>query len=122
MLTTSCAIVPPQRYPEFEDLHLRAHYVVPGDGRLQIPATTREIVVQQLELSPPPLRESFATNGTRYVHYDDGITVTLHGRFRSYRRGSDQPRTPTDLLPGADRIEVLPWNTPGQPGPKDRQP
>lgn len=103
----SCALVPDRFYPEFEDHHLAARYLVPGDGRIRVPATSRELVVQELELLPAPLGESFDPDGTRWALYDRGTTVRLRGRFRAYGPLDGRAPTPSDLLPGAQHIDVL---------------
>ncbi len=107
---TACAVLPERSYPDFRDHHLAADYVVPLDGRILVPATTRDLIVQELELLPPPLGETFDADGARWMLYDHGTNVRLRGRFRAYGTGAGDAVTPTQLLPGAQRIEVLPAN------------
>ncbi|MCA8950993.1 MAG: hypothetical protein KDE27_15925 [Planctomycetes bacterium] len=102
----ACGVVPDPFYPAFEDHHLSASYVVPAAGRIRVPATSRDLVVQQLELLPAPRAEVFDPDGTRWALYDAGTRVELRGRFRSYT-GDGPPLSPCALLPGAAEITVL---------------
>ena len=102
-----CAAVPDPFYPPFCDHHLAAHYIVPEAGRIRIPATSRELVVQKLQVEPDPNGESFDKDGTRWLLYDRGTRVRLRGSFRAYSSPTGTGATPAELLPGARDIRVL---------------
>ena len=107
VVPSGCGTLPDRFYPPFRDHHLTAYYIVPATGRIRIPATTRDLVVQQLQLEPDPTGESFDADGTRWLLYDRGTRVRLRGSFRAYSTPAGAAATPAELLPGAHDIRVL---------------
>jgi hypothetical protein len=104
---SGCAVLPDHFYPPFRDHHLIAQYIVPASGRIQIPATSKDLVVLLLQLDPRPNGESFDSDGTRWGHYERGTEVGLRGSFRAYSAKAGTALTPPELLPGARYIQVL---------------
>lgn len=101
-----CSVLPPAHYPAFADHLFAAEFVVPEAGRLQLPTTTRDVVVQELRATPPPQRELFGDGGERWFVYPPGAEVHVVCRCRSYAPPDGQALTPQQLLPGARHIEV----------------
>ena len=94
-------------FPEFAEHHVAADFVVPAEGRLRLPVSTRSLVVQELGLEPAPQREQFDGNGARWLLYPAGTQVRVRCRFRAYAEPGQHAPDPAAILPGARRIEVL---------------
>ncbi|MBL8727791.1 MAG: hypothetical protein JNM25_05130 [Planctomycetes bacterium] len=107
LLLTACSALPPAHYPTFADHRFAADFVVPEGGRLSVPATTTDLVVQELTATPPPQRELFGRDGERWFVYPAGAEVRVVCRCRSYAPHDGQPLSPAQVLPGARHLEVL---------------
>lgn len=107
LLLAACSTLPPAAYPEFADHLIAAQFVVPEGGRLRVPVSTTDLVVQELIATPPPQREQFGHDGERWFVYPAGAHVHVHCRCRSYATPDGRPQSPAQLLPGAHHIEVL---------------
>jgi len=103
---TACSSLPPPVRPPHHDHRVEAEFIVPANGRLALPTSSATLVLQQLELAPPPLREH-VDQTSRWFAYAPGTRVTVHARFRSYASGDDAPPGPAAVLPGAATLRVL---------------
>ena len=104
-LLAACSALPPATFPEFQDHHVAAEFVVPPDGCLHLPATTRALVVRELALEPLPMREQFAA-GSRWFVYPAGTAVRAELRLRAYVQNGRVPLL-HEILRDARRIVPL---------------
>lgn len=107
LVAATCSVVPEAAYPPFADHDVTADFVVADDGLLRVPASSRQLVVQQLTAEPRPERERFGAGGERWLVYPAGTPVCLHCRFRAYAGPDDRVPSVTDVLPGALRIRSV---------------
>ena len=105
-MLAGCSTLPPTQYPPFVEHAVRATFVVAADGRLALPTTTNDFVMQQLTLSPPALREEFDRDGSRWFCYPAGTQVQAELRWRQYAPVAEQ-RTPQQALPHAHALQSL---------------
>lgn len=96
LMLAGCATLPEPSYPPHRDAQLAARCRVPASGRLQVPATTADIVVRTLTAEPPPAGERYLPDGARCLLYRPGAEVVVHTSVRVY--GDRDPRS---LLPEA---------------------
>lgn len=109
LLLGACSTVPPAGYPPHGDYAVVADYVVPGDGRLRVPASHRDLVVHELRADPEPAGETFGPGHERFWLWQAGTRVSLHCRFRAYAGPDGTVPGPAMVLPGARRLrEVQP--------------
>ncbi len=97
----ACSTMPTPSLPRHVDYAFDARYVVGEDGALQLPASTRALVVRRLELEPQPLGETFAP-GRRTLRYAPGTEVRAAGALRAYADDGGALPTLRSLLPGAE--------------------
>ena len=102
----ACSTLPPATFPEFEDHHVAAEFVVSRDGRLLLPSTTRWLVVRELTLDPQPERERF-DGGHRWFEYPAGTAVRVSCRLRAYANPDGRVPKLSEILVDARRIDVL---------------
>ncbi|MBL9079997.1 MAG: hypothetical protein JNL08_21070 [Planctomycetes bacterium] len=107
LAATACSTLPEARFPAFREHVVAAEFVVPGDGRLPLPATTAALIVHDLGAVPPPTAERFGPAGERWLLYEPGTRVRVHCHYRSYAPPGGRPLRPDEVLPGADLVEVL---------------
>ncbi len=105
-VAAACSVVPPASFPPHADHHVAADFVVPAAGRLLLPASTRELVVRELAVDPPPSAESFDANG-RWFLFPPGTAVHVRCRLRAYADAAGNVPTIGEILVGAARIEPL---------------
>ncbi|MBL8753834.1 MAG: hypothetical protein JNK15_11105 [Planctomycetes bacterium] len=74
-----------------------AECVVPGHGRLRVPASGDEVLVCTLTCSPAATGESFV-HGERCLHFTPGSTVTLRTKLRVYGTAGKPPRPLGEVL------------------------
>ncbi|MCK5945333.1 MAG: hypothetical protein KAI24_25310 [Planctomycetes bacterium] len=96
----ACSTMPMASLPPHVDYAFDARYQVGSDGELRLPASTRALVVRELQLSPPPLREHFE-DGQRTLRYPPGSAVHARGALRAYANDDGSLPTLAELLPGA---------------------
>lgn len=106
LLAAACANLPIDTPPPFAEYHLRAAYAVPADGRLQLPQSSADLVVHELQLVPQPLRESYDRTPLRHGHWPPGTQVELRCRCRAYQLPNGHLPTPAELLPGASTVHA----------------
>lgn len=107
LAAVACSTLPPASYPPFAEHRVAADFVVPASGLLRLPATTRDLIVQELDAEPRPQREQFGQDGERFLVYPAGTAVRVRCRFRSYGELDRAPETPAQVLPAATHIELL---------------
>lgn len=105
-LLCGCSTMPGGSFPAFTDHHVAADFVVPPEGRLHLPATTRDLVVRELELEPAPVREAFAP-GDRWFEYPAGTAVRMRCRLRAYALPDGSIPSLRAILPDAAAIHTL---------------
>jgi hypothetical protein len=103
----ACSSLPEPGFPAFADHHVDAEFVVPAEGRLRLPATTRALVVHELGLHPAPLQEQFDAAGGRWLVYPAGTNVHVRCRFRAYAGAGGSVPAAADVLVGARSIRML---------------
>ena len=59
----ACSVMPDAARPTFVDYSFDARYLVGDDGALHLPTSSRALVIRSLDLAPPPLSESFESDG-----------------------------------------------------------
>ncbi len=92
--------------PAHHEHDVEAEFVVAGDGRLALPASSRDLVVHELMLDPPPLGERFG-DGARWFAYAPGTRVLVRSRFRTYGSDGQAPLTAASVFPGALRVRDI---------------
>jgi hypothetical protein len=107
LLAAACSTLPEASYPPFAEHLVAADFVVPASGLLRVPATTRDLVVQELAAQPQPQREQFGGDGERWLCYPAGTAVHVQCRYRSYAPPGGQPLAPAQVLAGARHLELL---------------
>jgi len=96
----SCSTLPVPSHPAHVDHRFHASFKVDRDGRLHLPVTTRDIVVQSLELLPKPAGELFAAE-QRWFVYPAGTSVQVRGQLRLYASPSGVIPKLAEVLPNA---------------------
>lgn len=106
-LAAACSTLPPPQYPPFTELDVHADCVVPADGRLRVPASSRDCVVYELATTPDAAGEAFGGDGERWLLFAPGTRVRVGCRFRVYAAAGDPRRDATTWLPHAVSLEGL---------------
>lgn len=109
-LAAACSTLPAPQYPPFTELAVHADCVVPANGRLRVPASSRDCVVYELATTPGAAGEAFGADGERWLLFTPGTRVQVGCRFRVYAATGDARRDAATWLPDAVAIETL---TPG---------
>lgn len=111
MGTTSCSAMPDWSKREAQHASLTVHYGPhETDTVIVLPTSTPDLLIEDLRIEPPSLAQSFAS-GQRRVHLpagDQGVIVRCRYRlFRNHSTDGKPPawRTPSQLFPGATRID-----------------
>ena len=107
LLLAACSVVPDASYPPFDEHHFAADFVVPADGRLPFPASSRCLTIQELHVSPAPHGEQFGEQGERWLLYAAGTAVHVRGRVRAYAGVDGHRPGVAELLPGAKHLQRL---------------
>jgi hypothetical protein len=103
----ACSTLPESNYPEHRDAEFAVRCRVPASGRLRVPATAADLVVQSLVAEPPPRGERVERDGTRWLLYDGGTAVLLRARLRLYGAPGTPRHARTALFP-----EAVEWQHP----------
>ena len=106
-LLANCSTLPDSRFPDFEEHHVAAEFLVPAAGRLRLPSSTRSLVVQELLLDPTPRAEMFDAHGERWLVYPAGTAVHVRCRFRAYSHDGGRVPSPAEVMAGARDIRDL---------------
>jgi hypothetical protein len=107
VLLAGCSTLPDSRFPDFEEHHVAAEFLVPSGGRLRLPSSTRSLVVQEMSLDPTPEAEVFDSKGGRWLVYPAGTAVHVRCRFRAYAQNGGKVPSPAEVLAGARDIHDL---------------
>src|SRR5687767_15062274 len=86
----ACSTLPPAALPAHADHHVAAQFIVPANGRLALPTSSPALLVQQLELDPPPRGEHFR-DAVRWFDYAPGTRVEVRTRFRTWAANGAGP-------------------------------
>lgn len=105
-LAAACSTLPEPRVPAHREHDVEAEFVVASDGRLALPTSSRDLVVHDLTLDPPPLGERFG-DGARWFAYAPGTRVLVRSRFRTYGNDGGAPLAAASVFPGAWRVREL---------------
>ena len=97
----ACSVMPDAARPTFVDYSFDARYLVGDDGALHLPTSSRVLVIRSLDLAPPPLSESFESDG-RTLRFAPGTAVRARGALRAYAAQNGALPTLQQLLPGAE--------------------
>ena len=101
----ACSALPEPHFPSHAEHDVEAEFVIASDGRLVLPQSSRDLVVHELRLDPPPLNVRF-DDGERWFAYEPGTRVVVRSRFRTYGSGGLPPALASDALPGAVRVRA----------------
>lgn len=104
----ACSTVPPHQYPPFAEHDVHADFVVPADGRLSMPSSSRGLVLQELRSEPPPQGEQLGASGERWWLFPQGTRVQVHCRFRAYAGSDGRVPGPDLVLPGSIALREVP--------------
>lgn len=109
--TTGCSTVPDWSVRETLRTTLTVHYGPSvTDTEILLPASTPDLLIEELEFEPTDLPQSFVS-GVRRLHLpagDQRVVVRCRYRlFRNHPQTGEPPawRTPRQIFPGATRIE-----------------
>lgn len=108
--SSGCSTLPKAEHPQHKDHSFHARYVIGEDGRLMFPSTTRDLIINHVQLMPKPSAEEFRGN-QRWFIYPPGKIVHAHGSLRAYASESGAIPKLQQLLPHAI---LLPLQTPQQ--------
>jgi hypothetical protein len=110
LLLAACSTVPEASFPPFVDHAVAAEFVVPANGRLELPTSTALLVVHSLDLVPPAPAgaERFDGDGRRWFELTPGATVEVRCRCRAFAGVEGRPPRALDLFPAALRVVPLP--------------
>lgn len=97
----ACSTLPPHEYPPFAEHNVQADFVVPADGRLSMPSSSRDLVLHELRSEPPPKSEQLGASGERWWLFPQGTHVQVHCRFRAYAGRDGTVPGPDLVLPGS---------------------
>jgi hypothetical protein len=107
-MATGCSTMPEASYPPHCDHELLAEFVVPADGWLPVPSSTRHLVVRELASEPPAAGERFDAAEQRYLAFPAGSRITLRCGLRCYATAHGQLPELRELLPHAVTVRSLP--------------
>lgn len=102
----ACSTLPEPSLPAYRDHDVAAEYVVPANGRLPLPTSDSELLVQEFSLQPPPLAEHFRDTA-RWFTYAPGTRVSVRGRFRTYAAPGAHPKDAATVLVGAEHVRAI---------------
>jgi hypothetical protein len=103
----ACSTVPPHQYPPFAEHDVQADFVVPADGRLSMPSSSRDLVLHELRSEPPPASEQLGASGERWWLFPQGTHVQVHCRFRAYAGRDGIVPGPDTVLPGSTALREV---------------
>ena len=104
--SSSCSSLPKAEHPHHKDHSFHASYVIGADGRLVFPTTSRDLIINDLQLTPEPSAEKFR-NDQRWFVYPPGKIVHAHGSLRAYANESGAIPELDQLLPHAKLLPSL---------------
>jgi hypothetical protein len=103
----ACSTVPPDVYPPSEERHVQAAFTGRGGGEVEVPASTANLTVLELESVPAAAGERFADGRRHLAVPRDCPRFVVRVRYRAYAvQGRIPP--PRELFPDATELHDLP--------------
>ena len=104
----ACSILPSRDFPAADEREVEATFDFGSApvAAVRVPTSGPDLTVFRLELSPPPIAETFDRDGTRRL-LPSAATSTLRCRYRVYAADDGAVPQPAELFPDAARIRTL---------------